>query len=386
MASVDMLCFSRDRNASDHDVPSAPKEGTDSASALAALVTKSASTMIDIVLSLIVHKCLAKCNAFVFVFNVRRRNDSSSSLVSNDVVSSTHRATLFAPPSLKNSATALGHPRVSDESPSKAFTRHSARRAAFRPESSDSNPTPEPLPSRASPPSPPSPLGSASPPSPCTSLNSGATAPHSTAASCAFKWFCTVVPTISAAAARRGACGDDRFITTGTRPPIVCRSPPLSTEQTRSFSSCMSSSRASMSSWEGRTASASGPMAAAIAFILLISSTIPFCIACRNHARSASEMTLGAAAPSPSRTFAVLPSSVCASDHFSSAFQLRSFPSAMASRAPSQRAAKRRVGGAFPRRGGSAARGRTPERGRGADAFARDAEREEETRARVRAA
>jgi hypothetical protein len=52
-------------------VPSAPKEGTASASALAARETKSASITMDIVLSLITHKCLAKCNAFVFAFNVR---------------------------------------------------------------------------------------------------------------------------------------------------------------------------------------------------------------------------------------------------------------------------------------------------------------------------
>ena len=138
-------------------------------------------------------------------------------------------------------------------------------------------------------------------------------APLSSAEACAFGWFCTVVASVSAAAARSRACGEANVPTSGTNPPMVCRSPPLSIEHTRSLSSSMSSTRASISS-ASSTSAVLAESAAVMSFMRLISSTMPLSIARTNHSRSASEISRAGSAPASW--------SVCASDHLRMAFQL----------------------------------------------------------------
>ena len=174
-------------------------------------------------------------------------------------------------------------------------------------------------------------VGGASSPSPAAMRSSGPIASHPSAASCAFGWFCTVVPSTSAAAARSLACGDDAtYRTRGSKPPSVCRSPPLSTPLTRSVSSSMSSTRASISS-ASCVASIPALMQAMMSFMRLISSMNPLSMASRSHRLSSSEISRAGAED--------VPSPCCAMDHLRMAFQLdlsagtiRSFSSLMAGR------------------------------------------------------
>ena len=174
-------------------------------------------------------------------------------------------------------------------------------------------------------------MGGASSPSPAAMRSSGSIASHPSAASCAFGWFCTVVPSTSAAAARSLACGDDAtYRTRGSKPPSVCRSPPLSTPLTRSVSSSMSSTRASISS-ASCVASIPALMQAMMSFMRLISSMNPLAMASRSHRLSSSEISRAGSDD--------VPSPCCAMDHLRMAFQLdlsagtiRSFWSLMAGR------------------------------------------------------
>ena len=261
--------------------------GSEPASEAAAARTYPDSTHAFMYFMLSVARCLARCSALVrsLLWSTRR-----------------HCLSRAKPSPSWNASWALVHPRRRHESANKALTRALTSVFSFDASSSAVDD------SAAS-------VGGASVPSPAAMRSSGPIASHPSAASCAFGWFCTVVPSTSAAAARSLACGEEAtYRTSGSTPPSVCRSPPLSTPLTRSHSSSISVTLASISS-TSCVASMPVPMQVKMSFMRLISSTNPLAIASSNHFLSSSEISRAGGAPD-------VPSPCCAMDHFRMAFQL----------------------------------------------------------------